>query len=97
MNKRDTIAAIGQKTRMRNHDVQTVVEALLELWTEELVNGGRIEIQNFLVLQLQTTRRKGNLGTLRSNGQEVRIPRVRREIKVWASKYLKQRIRGKPR
>src|SRR5476649_1061902 len=51
MNKRDTIAAIGQKTRLRNHDIQQVVETLLEVWTEELVAGGRIEIQNFLVLE----------------------------------------------
>ena len=97
MNKRDTIAAIGQKTRLRNHDVQQVVETLLELWTDELVNGGRIEIQNFLVLELKTTRRKGNLGTLRSQGQEVKIPRIRREIKVRASKYLKGRIRDNRR
>ncbi len=94
MNKRDIIAAIGQKTRMRNHDVQLVVEALLDLWTEELANGGRIEIQNFLVLEVRTTRRQGNLGTLTSSGHVVRIPRVRREIKVRASKYLKGRIRS---
>ena len=92
MNKRDTITAIGQKTRMRNYEVQKVVEALLDVWTEELVDGGRIEIQNFLVLELQTTRRQGNLGTLTSQGQEVRIPRVRRQIRVRASKVLKRRI-----
>jgi len=97
MNKRDTITAIGQKTRMRNHDVQTVVEALLEIWSDELVNGGRIEIQNFVVLEVQTTRRNGNLGTLRSQGQQIRIPRVRRQLRVRPSKYLKQRIRGSGR
>ena len=56
-----------------------------------------ITCKDFLVLELQTTRRKGNLGTLTSQGQAVRIPRVRRQIKVRASKYLKQRIRGNER
>src|SRR5258708_19338413 len=94
MNKRDIIAAIGQKTRMRNHDVQLVVESLLDLWTEELANGGRVEIQNFLVLEVRTTRPQGNLGTLTSRGHVVPIPRGRREVKVRARKYLKQRIRS---
>src|SRR5204862_22636 len=95
MNKRDTITAIGQRTRMRNHDVQVVIETLLELWTDELARGGRIEIQNFLVLELQTTRRQGNLGTLISQGREVKIPPLRREVRVRTSKYLRKRIREK--
>jgi len=78
MNKRDTIAAIGQKTRLRNHDIQKVVETLLEVWSEELATGGRIEIQNFLVF---------------SGGRVLNVPTKRTQLRVRASKYLRARLR----
>jgi nucleoid DNA-binding protein len=80
-------------TRMRNHDVQRVLEALLEVWTEALASGERIEIQNFLILELHVIQRKGDLGTLFSNGKLMKIPSVRREVKARASKYLRRRMR----
>ncbi len=98
MNKRDTIAAVGKKTRLRNHDVQQVVETLLEVWTEELAAGGRIEIQNFLVLEVQTIRRKGSLGILLNpEGHAAKIPAIQKRVRVSASKYLRRRIRGQRR
>jgi nucleoid DNA-binding protein len=93
MNKRDTIAAIGQATRMRNHDIQTVLEALLQIWTEELASGGRIEIEHFLVLEVQTIQPQGDSGTLLSQGRVVKIPPQRRRLTVRPSKYLRSQIR----
>ena len=95
MNKRDTIAAIGQKTRLRNHDIQQVVETLLEVWTEELAAGGRIEIQNFLVLETNIQQRHGELGTLTSGGRVLKVPTQRTQLRVRVSKYLRARLRGK--
>lgn len=94
MNKRETIQAVGNKTRMRNYDVQRVLEALIDVWSGELAAGGRIEIQNFLVLQTLTTQRsrEGNILTSRS-GHSSRIPTTRTWIKATPSKYLRQRIR----
>jgi nucleoid DNA-binding protein len=90
--------AIGKKTRLRNHDVQQVLEMLLEVWTDELAAGGRIEIQNFLVLEVQTIHRRGNRGVLvHPNGHAVRIPAVQKRVRVSASKYLRSRIREKHR
>lgn len=37
-----------------------MIEALIEMWTEELVSGGRIEIEHFLVLETQTIERAAN-------------------------------------
>jgi len=98
VNKRDTIAAIGKKTRLRNHDVQQVVETLLEVWTEELAAGGRIEIQNFLVLEVKTARRTGEPGLLiNREGHAAKIPAVQKRVRVSTSKYLRRRIRGQRR
>jgi len=94
VDKYRTIQQIGDRTRMRSHDVQRVLEALIAIWSDELANGGRIEIENFLVLEIQEIRRQGNLGTLlNSQGQPVRIPRTRRELRVRPSKHLRMRMK----
>ncbi|MBE2271178.1 MAG: HU family DNA-binding protein [Anaerolinea sp.] len=49
MNRKTTIREIGRRTRLKNRDVQLMLETLIEVWTEELVRGGRIEIENFAV------------------------------------------------
>ena len=95
MNKRDLITLIGERTRMRNHDIQRVVEALLEVWLEEIASGGRIEIQNFLVLEVRTTRRQGALGRLVSGGRENQIPSHSRRVVVRPSKHLRRLMRQK--
>ncbi len=94
MNKRDTIAAIGQKTRLRNHDIQRVVETLLDVWTEELAAGGRIEIQNLLVLETNIQQRQGERGTLISAGRLLNVPTKTTQLRVRASKYLRARLRA---
>ena len=37
-----------------------MLETLVEVWTEELVKGGRIEIEHFLVIDVQTMERAAN-------------------------------------
>ncbi len=54
LNKNKMVREIGRRTRLKNRDVQLVLETLIDVWTEELVAGGRIEIENFLVLEIQT-------------------------------------------
>src|SRR5258706_12663746 len=97
VNKRDTIAAIGKKTRLRNHDVQQVVETLLEVWTEELAAGGRLEIQNFLVLEEQTIRGNGSPGLLvNPEGRTLKIPAVQKRERGGATTNYSGRIPGQP-
>lgn len=57
LNKKRMVREIGRRTRLRNRDVERVIETLVELWTEELVAGERIEIERFLVLDVQTVER----------------------------------------
>ncbi len=47
------IAEIGCRTRLRNHDVQIMLEALIEVWSDELAQEGHIEVENFLVLEVK--------------------------------------------
>ncbi len=95
MNKRSTIVEVGRRTRMRNYEVQSLFETLVEVWSEALARGEKIEIENFLILELHTIIRHGRLGTLRSGEREVKIPPQRREVRVRLSKHLKRAIRRK--
>lgn len=88
LTKNKMVSEIGRRTRLRNHDVQRMLEALVEVWTEELASGGRIELQNFLVLEVKCIDRGERRGML-STGQPRRV--VHRMI-VRPSKRLKLRI-----
>lgn len=80
------IREIGQRTRLKNRDVQAMIEALVEVWTEELVAGGKIELEKFLVLEVQTIDRGENAGAL--NGSDA--PRMIQRVTLRVSKRLKQ-------
>lgn len=85
LNKNRMIREIGRRTRLKNRDVQLMLETLVDVWTEELVAGGRIELENFLVLETQTIDRGENAGML--TGGEA--PRYVRQINLRVSKKLK--------
>ena len=88
LTKNRMVSEIGRRTRMRNHDVQRMLEALIEVWTEELASGGRIELENFLVLEVQRIDRGERRGML-STGEPRRV--IWRVV-VRPSKSLKARI-----
>jgi len=83
LNKKKMVREIGRRTRLSNRDVQRVIEALVEVWTEELVNGGRIEIEHFIVLDVQTIERAAN---------RLLSARRFRRVVVRASKALRRRM-----
>ncbi len=95
MNRRETISAIGKLTRMRNHDVQIMLEALVQVWSDALVRGEKIELENFLVLEVRRIDRAGKaLGTLyRKDGQMMRVPAARVELRARPSRHLRKRLR----
>lgn len=85
LTKNKMIRKIGRRTRLKNRDVQLMLEALTEVWTEELIGGGRIELENLFVLEVQTIDRGENAGAL--NGGDA--PRVIRRVTLRVSKKLK--------
>lgn len=83
MTKNATVQEIGQRTRLKNRDVRLVLETLIEVWTEELIKGGRVELEHFLVIDVQTIERATN-----------RLVQKRRfrQITVRASKALREKL-----
>ncbi len=88
LTKNKMVSEMGRRTRLRNHDVQRMLEALIEVWTEELASGGRIELENFLVLEVQRIDRGERRGML-STGQPRQV--IHRLV-VRPSKRLKARL-----
>jgi len=84
------VSEIGRRTRLRNHDVQRMVEALIEVWTAELASGGRIELENFLVLEVQRIDRGKRRGML-STGEPRRV--IHRLV-VRPSKRLREKLQN---
>ena len=83
MNRKSTIREVGRRTRLKNRDVQLMLETLITVWTEELARGGRIEIENFAVIELRTIERAANR----------LLPKRRlRQIVVRASKALREKL-----
>ncbi|MBA3874202.1 MAG: HU family DNA-binding protein [Anaerolineae bacterium] len=85
LTKNKMVRDIGRRTRLKNHDVAEMLEALVEVWTEELVAGGRIELENFIVLETWTIDRGENAGTLKGGD----APRTIRRVMMRVSKKLK--------
>lgn len=83
LNKQKMVREIGRRTRLPNRDVQRVIETLVEVWTEELVSGRRIEIEHFLVLDVQTVERAAN---------SLLSARRFRRVTVRGSKALRERL-----
>ena len=88
LTKNSMVREIGRRTRLKNRDVQAMLESLVEVWTEELVSGGRIELENFIVLETQTIDRGDNVGTLKGRN----APRYIRRVIVKGSKKLRSKL-----
>lgn len=90
LTKKKMVREIGRRTRLTNREVKEVVETLIDVWTETLVAGERIEIQNFIVLEVKEVERN-NTSYLNSN-----IPQTRgifRLIVLRSSKRLRSLLR----
>lgn len=88
LTKNKMIRELGRRTRLKNRDVQLMLEALVEVWTEELVSGGRIELENFFVLETQMIDRGERRGILTSGMS----PRTIQRVTLRVSRQLKRRL-----
>lgn len=91
LTKNKMIREVGRRTRLKNRDVQAMLETLVEVWTEELVAGGRIELENFLVLEVKVIDRGENTGMLKGS----KAPRCVRRVTLRMSKKLRMLVNGK--
>ena len=93
LDKNKTISEVGRRTRLRNHDIQKMLEALVEVWSGELASGGRIELENFLVLEIKRIDRGEQAGALLVGGKLRHAPRMINRLMVRPSKALKERLK----
>ncbi|MDX2136539.1 MAG: hypothetical protein SF123_00465 [Chloroflexota bacterium] len=83
------VREVGRRTRLKNRDVQAMLEALIVVWTAELVEGsGRIELEHFMVLEVRDIDRGENAGIL----ENARPPRHIRRIHLRVAKHLKRQL-----
>src|SRR5258708_4551186 len=93
LDKNKTIAAVRRRTGLRNYDAQKMLETLVEVWSEELAQEGRIEIENFLVLEVKRIDRGERTGSLLVGCKLRRAPRLIRKLTVRPSKTMNERLR----
>lgn len=89
MTKKTTVQEIGRRTRLKNRDVQLMLEALFEVWSEELVSGGRIELEGLFVIESQTVDRGERSGRLLRSGS---APRYIQRVVVRVSRDLRKQL-----
>ena len=89
LTKKMMIREIGRRTRLKNRDVQMMLETLIEVWSEELVEGsGRIELEGLFILESRQVDRGEQSGRLRSGN----VPRYIRRVVVRFSRGLRRRL-----
>lgn len=86
LTKNQMVREIGRRTRLKNRDVQLMLETLMDVWTESLVIGKRIELENLFVIETQRIDRGESGGVL--SGKPA--PRFIRRLTLRTSKRLKQ-------
>lgn len=92
LTKNKMIREIGRRTRLKNQDVQVMLETLVDVLTEELVSGGRIELENFIILEVREIKRGTNSGILFHSDRNNPAPQIIRRILMRPSKRLKSAL-----
>ena len=93
LTKNRMVREIGRRTRLKNRDVQVMLEALIEVWTESLVAGERIELENFVVLEIREIDRGTNPGVLYNSHSAIFAPRMMRKLTVRMSRKLRLKLK----
>jgi nucleoid DNA-binding protein len=81
LNKQKLVREIGRRTQLSNHEVQVVLESLIEVWREELIAGGRIELEQFITFRVKD-----------ANSDPAQS---KRRIVFHASDHLKKAVNGR--
>jgi nucleoid DNA-binding protein len=83
LNKKRMVREIGRRTRLSNRDVEGVIETLVEVWTEELVSGGRIELEHFVAMEIHIAEQ---------NRDDPVRRRTFRQVKLRVSQALRDKL-----
>ena len=78
MNKTELIAAVAEKAEISKKDAEKAVKAFTDVVTEELVNGGKVQLVGF-----------GNFEVAERPAREGRNPQTGKTMKIEACKAPK--------
>ena len=92
MNKSDLIAAVCEKTETTKKAAELAVNAVLKTITEELVNGGKVQLVGFGTFQVRD--RAERKGRNPQTGEEMTIPASKSPV-FKAGKNLKDVVNGR--
>jgi len=86
---------IGQRTRLSNRETAEMLDALIDILSDQLAAGGRIEIANFLTLDVQARTRLANADPTGDN-EDLFAPRTATLylLKCRPGKNLRYRLRA---
>lgn len=71
MNKSELVAALAEKTGLTKKSAETSLNALVEIITDELKNGGKIQLVGFGTFE--TRKRAARKGRNPQTGEEMKI------------------------
>ncbi|WP_309086583.1 DNA-binding protein HupB [Chelativorans sp.] len=89
MNKNELVAAVAEKAGISKGDAQSAIDAVFNVITSELKNGGDVRLVGFG--NFSVSRREASTGRNPQTGAEVKIP-ARNVPKFSAGKGLKDAI-----
>ena len=89
MNKTELIAAVAEKAEMSKKDAEKAVKAFTDVVSEELVNGGKIQLVGFGTFEV--SERAAREGRNPKSGEVMNIP-ASKTPKFKAGKALKDMV-----
>ncbi len=95
LNKQRLIRRIGQQTHLPNALLSDTMDAFIEIVTDELGSGGRVEIANFLILEARA-RTRVRIARIQPSSQFTLTP-IRETfytIRCRPGQHLRQRLRA---
>lgn len=92
MNKQTTVRAVARKTGHTYFEVQTILEAIIAVWSDELANKGQISMQDFLTIKV-TEIKTHQRGKLRNHLPDTPMRKKAYRIDTRMSKALRYKFR----
>ena len=89
MNKTELIAAVAEKAELSKKDAEKAVKAFTDVVSEELVNGGKIQLVGFGTFEV--SERAARAGRNPKSGEVMNIP-ASKTPKFKAGKALKDMV-----
>ena len=89
MNKTELIAAVAEKAEISKKDAEKAVKAFTDVVSEELVNGGKIQLVGFGTFEV--AERAARTGQNPQTGKAIEIP-ASKAPKFKAGKALKDTV-----